>query len=72
MAIKFKAKSKDEIPAELQSLYVERDGAFVLDVEGAVDRARVDEVRESERVGPIIVTVLTSTISTLIKPWPVK
>ncbi len=30
MALKFKAKSKEEIPAELQSLYVERDGAFVL------------------------------------------
>jgi hypothetical protein len=47
MALKFRAKSKEEIPAELQSLYVERDGAFVLDVEGAVDRARVDEVRAS-------------------------
>jgi hypothetical protein len=45
MAIKFRAKTKDEIPAELQSLYVERDGAFVLDVEGAVDKARVDEFR---------------------------
>src|SRR6185295_7136755 len=37
--------SKDEIPAELQSLYVERDGAFVLDVDGAVDKTRVDEFR---------------------------
>jgi hypothetical protein len=45
MPIKFRAKSKDEIPADLQSLYVERDGAFVLDVEGAVDKSRVDEVR---------------------------
>ena len=47
MALKFKAKTKEEIPAELQSLYVERDGAFVLDVEGAVDKARVEEVRNS-------------------------
>ena len=47
MPIKFKAKTKDEIPSELQSLYVEREGAFVLDVEGAVDKARVDEVRAS-------------------------
>ena len=47
MALKFKAKSKEEIPAELQSHYVERDGALVLDVEGAVDRARVDEFRNS-------------------------
>lgn len=26
MALKFKAKTKEEIPTELQSLYVERDG----------------------------------------------
>jgi hypothetical protein len=45
MPLKFKAKSKDEIPAELHSLYVERDGAFVLDVDGAVDKTRVDEFR---------------------------
>jgi hypothetical protein len=47
MSLKFKYKAKEEVPAESQSLYVERDGAFVLDVEGAVDRARVDEVRAS-------------------------
>ena len=45
MALKFKLKSKDEIPAEFQSLYVERDGAFMLDADGAVDMAKVDEVR---------------------------
>jgi hypothetical protein len=47
MPLKFKAKSKEEIPAELQSLYVEREGAFVLDVEGVVDKAKVDEVRNT-------------------------
>jgi hypothetical protein len=47
MALKFRAKTKEEIPAELQSLYLERDGGFVLDVEGAVDKARVEEVRAS-------------------------
>jgi len=45
MALKFKLKSKDEAPAELQPLYVERDGAWVLDVEGAVEKARLDEAR---------------------------
>src|SRR5215469_15278303 len=45
MAIKFKAKSKEEIPAELQSLYVERDGGFVLDVDGAVDKSKLEEFR---------------------------
>jgi hypothetical protein len=41
MALKFKYKSKAEVPG----LYVERDGALVLDVEGAVDRAKVEEFR---------------------------
>ena len=42
MAIKSKYSSKSEVPVELLPHYVERDGAFVLDVEGMVDRARVD------------------------------
>src|SRR5690606_12157673 len=45
MPLKFKLKSRDEAPAELANLYVERDGAFVLDVEGAVDKAKLDEIR---------------------------
>jgi hypothetical protein len=45
MALKFRFKSKDEIPAEQQALYVERDGAWMLDVEGAVDKAKLDEFR---------------------------
>ena len=47
VAIKSKAKSKEEIPSELQSLYVERDGAFVLDVDGAVDKGELDEFRNT-------------------------
>ena len=47
MAIKFRAKSKDEIPAEHQRLYVERDGAWVLDVDGAVEKWRLEEFRSS-------------------------
>lgn len=46
MALKYKLKAKEEIPAELQTLYVERDGAWVLDVEGAADKAKLDEFRE--------------------------
>jgi hypothetical protein len=45
MALKFKIKSKDEVPAEQQSLYVERDGVWLLDVEGAVDKSKLDEFR---------------------------
>lgn len=49
MALKFKFKSKDEIPAEHAGLYVERDGAFVLDAEGAVEKAKLDEFRTNRQ-----------------------
>jgi len=45
MALKFKLKSRDEVPAELSSHYVERDGGWVLDVDGAVEKAKVEEFR---------------------------
>ena len=47
MALKFKFKSKDEIPAELLSLYAEREGAWVLDVDGAVEKTKLDEFRNT-------------------------
>jgi hypothetical protein len=45
MALKFKFKSKDEVPAELAAHYVERDGAWVLDADGAADKSKLDEFR---------------------------
>ena len=45
MALKYKYASKGEVPAEHASLYVERDGAFVLDAEGVVDKAKHEEFR---------------------------
>jgi hypothetical protein len=45
MALKYKYKTKDEIPAELQSLYVERDGAWILDTDGGVEKSKLDEFR---------------------------
>ena len=45
MSLKFKIKSKDEVPAELSSHYVERDGGWLLDVDGAVEKAKVEEFR---------------------------
>ena len=45
MALKFKYASKGEVPAEHASLYVERDGAFVLDAEGVVSQAKHEEFR---------------------------
>jgi hypothetical protein len=47
MSLKFTLPSKSEIPAELQSHYVEREGSFVLDVDGAVEKSRLDELRNS-------------------------
>ena len=47
MALKFKYVSKDEVPAEHAALYVEREGAFVLDAEGIAEKARLDEFRVS-------------------------
>src|SRR5512137_221947 len=45
MALKFKCKSKDEVPAEQAALYVEHDGEWVLDVDGVVEKAKHDEFR---------------------------
>jgi hypothetical protein len=47
MAIKFKYKSKDEVPPEFMPLYAERDGAWVLDADDAVDKAKLEELRKS-------------------------
>jgi hypothetical protein len=45
MALKFKFKTREEIPAELQPLYVERDGAWILDAEGDGSKAKLEEFR---------------------------
>jgi hypothetical protein len=45
MPLKYKYTNAGEIPEELKSLYVERDGACFLDAEGVVDKAKADEMR---------------------------
>ena len=47
MPLKFKYATKQEIPAEHQSFYVERDGAFVLDADGVVSQSKLDEFRQN-------------------------
>jgi hypothetical protein len=47
MPLKCKFKTKDEIPAEHLPLYAERDGAWVLDVDGAVEKTKLDEFRNT-------------------------
>jgi hypothetical protein len=46
MALKYKYTGREEIPAEHAALYVEREGAFYLDAEGVVDKAKADEMRD--------------------------
>lgn len=45
MALKFKYGKREEIPGDQGALYVEREGAFYLDVEGVVERAKLEEFR---------------------------
>jgi hypothetical protein len=47
MALKYKYTNQQEIPAEHAALYVERDGAFVLDADGAVEKSKLDEFRQT-------------------------
>ncbi|HLP76784.1 MAG TPA: hypothetical protein VK327_07675 [Candidatus Paceibacterota bacterium] len=47
MALKYKYPNAGEVPAELKPFYVERDGAFVLDAEGVVDKAKLEEFRQN-------------------------
>jgi hypothetical protein len=41
MALKFKLKSKEEIPAGLEAPYAEREGIWILDADGAADKAKL-------------------------------
>src|SRR4051794_22545424 len=45
MPLKFRYSKKEEVPAEQAGFYVEREGQWILDAEGAVDKARLDEFR---------------------------
>jgi len=47
MQLKFKYNKQEEIPEEYKEFYVDRDGAWSLDVHGATD-ARQAEQRETE------------------------
>lgn len=47
MPLKYKFKSREEIPTEHANFYVERDGVWVLDADGVVEKARLDEFRST-------------------------
>jgi hypothetical protein len=47
MPLKYKYTNAGEIPAELKSFYVERDGAWTLDADGVVSQSKLDEFRQN-------------------------
>jgi hypothetical protein len=47
MALKFKYRTKEEIPVDHAGFYMEREGAWLLDVDGAADKAKLEEFRNS-------------------------
>jgi hypothetical protein len=47
MALKFKYQNRAEIPADAAAHYAERDGAWVLDCDGVVDKTKLDEFRQN-------------------------
>jgi hypothetical protein len=47
MPLSLRYKKKDDIPEGAEAFYTERDGAWVLDVGGVVERSKLDEFREN-------------------------
>ena len=47
MALKFKYQNRAEIPADVAAHYIERDGAWVQDCDGGVDKTKLEEVRQT-------------------------
>ena len=47
MPLKYKYPTKQEIPADQQAFYVERDGAWLLDADGVVSQSKLDEFRQN-------------------------
>lgn len=49
MPIRYRYKTKAEIPAAHVDLYIEKDGEFILDAEGAADAAKLAEFRDNNK-----------------------
>ena len=43
MALKSRYATAAEIPADQKPFYVEKDGVFILDAEGVVEKGKLDE-----------------------------
>jgi hypothetical protein len=47
MKLKYRVKTLAEVPEAFHSLYIEKDGEFVLEVDGAVSKDKLDEFRDT-------------------------
>jgi hypothetical protein len=47
MKPKFRYANQSEIPEALKSFYIEKDGGWVIDIEGAADAAKLNEFRDN-------------------------
>ena len=47
MNIKYKYRSADEIPEAVRPFFAEQNGEWLLQADGAVDKARLDEFRQN-------------------------
>lgn len=47
MALAYEVESLDDVPEPLRDQYSEKDGRFVLEVQGAVPKAKLDEFRDN-------------------------
>jgi hypothetical protein len=47
MALKYKYQNQAEIPADVAAHYIEREGAWVQDCDGGVDKTKLDEIRQT-------------------------
>ena len=48
MKLKYKVNSKDELAPGQLPFYTEHDGALVLDVDGAIDKTKLDEFQKEK------------------------
>jgi hypothetical protein len=48
MKLKYKVTNKEELAPEELPFYTERDGALVLDLDGAIDRKKLDDFQKEK------------------------
>jgi hypothetical protein len=62
MALKFKYKTREEVPAEVVAFYAEREGEWVLDCDGVAEKTASSAVVVATILGRIILLALASLV----------